>query len=169
MNKYPSMLLAFCTASVVTAAPERPNIIHIMVDDLGWRDLSSYGSETFETPHIDRLAERGLRVNNPWEDESLILGKDSRVVLRYYPEGTESGNTLRLEVDTNAATHVMAGIGQPPLYGKAKSIGSYYERRTVQELHLPLGKRAKAGDAVTVSIDMGHPGRITIVSIQLMD
>ena len=111
----------------------------------------------------------GLRVNNPWEDESLILGKDSRVVLRYYPEGTESGNTLRLEVDTNAATHVMAGIGQPPLYGKAKSIGSYYERRTVQELHLPLGKRAKAGDAVTVSIDMGHPGRITIVSIQLMD
>ena len=54
------MLLAFCTASVVTAAPERPNIIHIMVDDLGWRDLSSYGSETFETPHIDRLAERGL-------------------------------------------------------------------------------------------------------------
>jgi hypothetical protein len=34
----------------------RPNIIHIMVDDLGWRDLSQfiiYGSETFHTPHID--------------------------------------------------------------------------------------------------------------------
>jgi arylsulfatase A-like enzyme len=31
-----------------------------MVDDLGWRDLSAYGSETYETPHLDRLVERGM-------------------------------------------------------------------------------------------------------------
>jgi arylsulfatase A-like enzyme len=39
---------------------EKPNIIHILADDLGWRDLAVYGSETFDTPHLDRLAEKGM-------------------------------------------------------------------------------------------------------------
>ena len=33
-----------------------PNIIFILIDDLGWRDLACYGSEFYETPNIDRLA-----------------------------------------------------------------------------------------------------------------
>lgn len=38
----------------------RPNIVFILIDDLGWRDLSSYGSTFYETPHIDRLAAQGM-------------------------------------------------------------------------------------------------------------
>lgn len=43
-----------------TAASEKPNIIFILVDDMGWSDLGCYGSE-IETPHIDSLAQAGLR------------------------------------------------------------------------------------------------------------
>ncbi|MGB0745089.1 MAG: arylsulfatase, partial [Opitutales bacterium] len=39
---------------------EKPNIIFILVDDMGWSDIGCYGSE-INTPHLDKLAETGLR------------------------------------------------------------------------------------------------------------
>ena len=42
----------------------RPNIVLILVDDLGWSDLSCQGSEYYETPHIDALAADGMRFTN---------------------------------------------------------------------------------------------------------
>mgnify|MGYP006283256597 CR=1 FL=1 len=40
---------------------EKPNIIYILADDLGYGDLSCYGQEQFKTPNIDRLAEEGIK------------------------------------------------------------------------------------------------------------
>ena len=42
-------------------AAERPNIILIFIDDLGWKDLGCYGNDFVETPNIDQLATQGLR------------------------------------------------------------------------------------------------------------
>ena len=39
----------------------RPNIIFILADDLGWRDLSAEGSSLYESPNIDRIANEGMR------------------------------------------------------------------------------------------------------------
>lgn len=44
----------------------RPNIVFIMADDLGWRDLGCYGSTYFQTPAIDQLASRGMRFTNAY-------------------------------------------------------------------------------------------------------
>ena len=41
-------------------ADERPNVVIIMVDDMGYSDLGCFGSE-IETPHLDALAAGGLR------------------------------------------------------------------------------------------------------------
>ena len=41
----------------------KPNVIIIFVDDLGWTDLSCYGSTFHETPNIDRLAGTGRHVH----------------------------------------------------------------------------------------------------------
>ncbi|MCM0649978.1 sulfatase [Clostridium swellfunianum] len=38
----------------------RPNIVFILIDDMGWKDLSCYGSEFYETPNIDKLAKEGM-------------------------------------------------------------------------------------------------------------
>jgi len=41
-----------------------PNILLILVDDLGYGDLSSYGAKDIDTPHIDRLVKRGMKFSN---------------------------------------------------------------------------------------------------------
>jgi arylsulfatase A-like enzyme len=45
----------------IALAAERPNIVFIMADDLGYGDLGCYGQQRIETPHIDRLAAEGTR------------------------------------------------------------------------------------------------------------
>ncbi len=58
-------LLAFALTRLVSAA-EQPNVLFILADDLGWRDLACYGSTFHETPHLDRLAARGMKFTNAY-------------------------------------------------------------------------------------------------------
>lgn len=44
-----------------TAEANRPNIVFILADDLGWNDLGAQGSSYYESPHLDRLARMGMR------------------------------------------------------------------------------------------------------------
>ncbi len=43
------------------AEPPKPNIVILFADDLGYDDLGCYGSPTIRTPHLDRMASKGLR------------------------------------------------------------------------------------------------------------
>lgn len=62
----PTYLLCYCLIWLVTPIlsasenPQKPNIILINVDDLGWKDLGFMGSAYYETPNIDRLAGQGM-------------------------------------------------------------------------------------------------------------
>jgi arylsulfatase A-like enzyme len=53
-------VLVFCEL-VRSEEPRRPNIVFILADDLGYTDLGCYGSQYYETPNIDRLAQQGVR------------------------------------------------------------------------------------------------------------
>lgn len=44
------------------AAEAKPNVVLIVIDDLGWADLACYGSKFHKTPNLDRLAAGGLRL-----------------------------------------------------------------------------------------------------------
>ncbi|MBW3542836.1 MAG: sulfatase, partial [Planctomycetes bacterium] len=48
-------------AEALAAPPAKPNVVLILADDLGWADLGCYGNAFNETPHIDRLAQQGVR------------------------------------------------------------------------------------------------------------
>ena len=48
-------------ASLALAADDRPNIVFILADDLGYGDLGCYGCPDIGTPHLDRLAAEGLK------------------------------------------------------------------------------------------------------------
>ena len=55
------LFLIVCTIVVPSTAAEKPNLIVIMADDLGYGDVGCNGATELETPHIDRLAAAGLR------------------------------------------------------------------------------------------------------------
>ncbi|MFI3292792.1 MAG: sulfatase [Rikenellaceae bacterium] len=55
-----SLGLLTCCATQAICAPKQNNVLFILVDDLGWNDLGFMGSEYYETPNIDKLAERGV-------------------------------------------------------------------------------------------------------------
>ena len=55
------LLIPLCASLCVLPAAERPNMVIILADDLGWTDLGCQGSDLYRTPHIDALAERGAR------------------------------------------------------------------------------------------------------------
>ncbi len=52
----------FVLACSLQAADTPPNIIFILADDLGYTDVACFGSQYYETPHIDRLAAQGMRL-----------------------------------------------------------------------------------------------------------
>lgn len=54
---------AFGSAHAALGFPpeSRPNVILIMADDLGFETLGSYGGESYQTPHLDQMAEKGMR------------------------------------------------------------------------------------------------------------
>lgn len=60
----PCCVLSFF--AIPAAAGERPNIIYIMCDDMGYGDLSCYGQQHFQTPNIDRLASQGMLMTSAY-------------------------------------------------------------------------------------------------------
>src|SRR5436190_23804776 len=43
------------------AASDRPNVIFVLIDDLGWTDFHCFGSDLYQTPELDRLARDGMK------------------------------------------------------------------------------------------------------------
>lgn len=56
------------TDAAAADPPPKPNIVLILADDLGWTDLGCCGSRFYETPHIDRLADQGMRFTNAYSN-----------------------------------------------------------------------------------------------------
>jgi arylsulfatase A-like enzyme len=61
------------------------NILFILIDDLGWRDLSCTGSPFYETPHIDRLAAQGMRFSNAYAACPVCSPSRASILTGRYP------------------------------------------------------------------------------------
>jgi len=71
--------LVLLSLSPVLFAAQKPNIIFIMADDLGWGELGSYGQKKIKTPHLDRLAREGMRFTSNYSGNAVCA--PSRCVL----------------------------------------------------------------------------------------
>ena len=68
-----------------SALDELPNIIVILADDLGYGDLSCYGSQSIHTPHLDRMAAEGARMINACATAALCSPSRAGLLTGRYP------------------------------------------------------------------------------------
>ena len=55
------LILILCILALVPCAESKPNVIFMLMDDMGYSDVSCYGATKVSTPNIDRLAKEGLQ------------------------------------------------------------------------------------------------------------
>jgi arylsulfatase A-like enzyme len=80
-----ALVVLFASALTAhAAAPATPNVVFFLVDDMGWVDSGVYGSRYYETPHLDRFAQRAMRFTAAYAQPlcsptraSLLTGKYS--------------------------------------------------------------------------------------------
>jgi arylsulfatase A-like enzyme len=66
-------------------AMKRPNIVMILIDDLGARDLACFGSTFYETPNLDRLAREGMRFENAYASCPVCSPTRASIMSGKYP------------------------------------------------------------------------------------
>lgn len=71
--------------SIVSIAQQKPNIILIYVDDLGYGDLSCYGATKIKTPHLDKLAAEGIRFTNAHTTSATCTPSRYGLMTGHYP------------------------------------------------------------------------------------
>ncbi|MBK0383622.1 sulfatase [Pedobacter sp. SD-b] len=67
---------------------EKPNVIFILVDDMGWKDLGVYGSTFYESPNIDKLASQGVRFTDAYASSPVCSPSRSSIMTGQYPVNT---------------------------------------------------------------------------------
>lgn len=92
------------TAAVMTAgrearAAQQPNIVFIMADDLGYADVACYGRPDLATPHIDRIATRGIRFTQGYANSPVCSATRTALITGRYqyrlPVGLQEPVTTR--------------------------------------------------------------------------
>lgn len=74
---------------LTTNKSEKPNIIYILADDLGYGDLSCYGQEKFKTPNIDKLASQGMLFTQHYSGSTVCAPSRSALLT-----GMHTGHTV---------------------------------------------------------------------------
>ena len=138
LQRIAAATVLFLTAAGVAAAqpPERPNVVLVIADDLGYGDLASYGSPIMRTPRLDRLAGEGVRFTAAYVPAAVCSPSPAGLMTGRYPqrhgyEFNTSGRGVEIGLSTDERTlgDLMRGAGYATGYVGKWHLG----RRPVQQ------------------------------------
>jgi len=75
----------FCLLPLVCLAAQRPNFVFVLIDDMGYADLSCYGEKRIQTPHIDALAKEGIRFTQFYVDSPICSPSRTALTTGQFP------------------------------------------------------------------------------------
>ncbi|WKN33673.1 sulfatase [Porifericola rhodea] len=101
----PISLLLSCTERSKETTSEPPNFVFILVDDLGWTDLSSFGSNFYETPNIDALAASGMKFTNAYAACPVCSPTRASIMTGKYPARMEATDWFGAPQPDNVDKH----------------------------------------------------------------
>ena len=93
------LLLIFSLAALA----QKPNIIYIMTDDMGYGDLSGYGRKDYSTPNLDKLALQGMKFINAYAAAPVCTPTRVALMTGRYPARTQIGLMEPLQPATEIA------------------------------------------------------------------
>ncbi|MCS5564923.1 MAG: sulfatase-like hydrolase/transferase, partial [Methylococcales bacterium] len=83
---FATCLLLLCDSTPLPAAQhDKTNVVLILIDDLGWKDVGCYGSTYYQTPHIDRLASGGMRFTDGYAACNVCSPTRAAIMTGKYP------------------------------------------------------------------------------------
>lgn len=126
------LLFFLCfSMSYLVAAQQHPNIILIYADDLGYGDLSCYGATKIQTPHIDKLANQGIRFTNAHSTSATCTPSRYAMMTGQYPWRNQGTGILPGDAALIVPTDK---ITLPKIFKQAG-----YQTAIVGKWHLGLG------------------------------
>jgi len=107
MNRQVTTTFLFClfaacaapTESALKRIPEKPNIVLVVIDDMGWTDLGCQGSAYYESPNIDRLASEGVRFTDAYSSGPNCSPSRAALLTGNYPSRTGVTTVLNKKVN----------------------------------------------------------------------
>jgi len=85
---FPLLAIAFFCGGLAfpsRADEVKTNVVLVLIDDLGWNDVGCYGSEYYQTPNIDRLAEEGMRFTDGYAACNVCSPTRAAIMTGKYP------------------------------------------------------------------------------------
>ena len=111
------LLSAFLFQFAATA--KKPNIVFILVDDLGYSDLSSFGGKDIRTPAIDKLMNSGMRMNQFYANCNVCTPTRASLMTGRYPDLVGAPGVIRQNPEGNWGYFNPTGPTLPELMNKA--------------------------------------------------
>ena len=127
------IFLLLCQFSV---AQQKPNIIYIMTDDLGYADLSGYGRKDYKTPYLDQLASQGMKFTNAYAAAPVCTPTRTAFMTGRYPARTSIG---LLEPWTPVKRDSSIGLNAADYSVAALVKKAGYETALIGKWHLGIG------------------------------
>ena len=173
-------LLAIGLAAAKTPcdAADAPNILMIMVDDLGYGDLSSYGAKDLRSPNIDALALKGLVFSNFYANCPVCSPSRASLMTGRYPELVGVPGVIRTHAENSWGDLADDAVLLPAEPGKPREIatvgrhgrfeiltldGGVPEWRTVHAVPMGMGRLSVREDSTPdaiVAYTVADEGRV---------
>jgi arylsulfatase A len=103
--------------TVAEKSADKPNIVIIFCDDVGYADIGVFGAKGYETPNLDRMAAEGVKFTDFYAAASLCSPSRAALLTGCYPQR----------------------VGLPNVLGPADKIGISDQEQTIAEILKPLG------------------------------
>ncbi|MBI5009448.1 MAG: sulfatase-like hydrolase/transferase, partial [Bacteroidia bacterium] len=134
MKRESVLLFSFISAPALINAQgseykaERPNIVFILADDLGWKDLVCYGNSFHETPNIDALANAGIKFTQAYAACPVSSPTRASIMTGKYPARLKLTNFIKGE-RTDPESPILPAEWKPYLESKEITIAELLRTR----------------------------------------